>query len=86
MSDIQRWEFFQDCIGDCCCDIDHNDSGHYILHADIVKVFAWMVEHQVAFDDDAIWWSKRNEPIKIQKVPDGDFLGAIVRLMGGDDE
>ena len=61
-----------------------DDDGEYILHADIVKVFAWMVEHEVIFRSHGFDWCHGHW--KYQAVPDGDFLGAIVRLMGGDDE
>ena len=59
--------------------------GDFILHADLLKIFAWMAEHEATFRRgylywfDGKWWN-------YQDVPDGDFLAAIVKLMGGDDE
>jgi len=65
------------------------DNGDYILHADLLKIFAWMVEHQVAFKAGFgtqffDWYD--GEGWVFQGVPNGDFLAAIVKLMGGDDE
>jgi len=64
-----------------------DDDGEYILHADIVRIFAWMVEHRVEFSTalgSISWFGGGRWHIK--DTPNGDFLGAITGLMGGDDE
>ena len=62
-----------------------DDDGEYILHDDIVRIFAWMVEHRVKIYHGYFDWDN-GESWAIQPVPGGDFLAAITRLMGGDDE
>ena len=61
------------------------DNGDFILHADIVRIFSWMVTHQATFRRGYFDWFDGKGWLH-QGVPDGDFLGAIVELMGGDDE
>ena len=84
MSDIQRWGSRLD-GGTGALHLSVMSNGMYILHADIVKVFAWMVEHRVACH--STWFSWRDNGVwNAQDAPGGDFLGAITGLMGGDDE
>ena len=84
MSKIQRWDI------ECCYNLEgemnESKSGDYILHADIVKVFEWMVEHRVEFVTvcGRISWFN-GERWLAKEVHDGDYLAAIVGLMGGEE-
>jgi len=87
MSEIQRWSpgwgINEESDPEPAC-FECVD-GPFILHADIVKVFSWMVEHEVQMFGKWVMWCDVGG-WKDKVVPDGDFLGAIVGLMGGDDE
>jgi len=88
MSKIQRWE--PEVISTFVADMTKVDNGDYILHVDIVKVFEWMVEHRVEFVDGRGFMDQRIEwydgyEWQICNVPDGDYLAAIVGLMGGEE-
>ena len=86
MSDtVQRmepWVWFTD-DGEEHIEISANSLGRYLLHADLVKIFAWMVEHRAEFKFRGLDWRDGDE-WHCTDVPDGDFLAAIVRLMGVD--
>ena len=86
MSKIQRWGFRGDEYCDNFCEIDHVEDGDYILHADIVEVFKWMVKHEVTTEEDTIcWYDEENSKWEYKDVNDGDYLAAIVGLMGGEE-
>ena len=78
MSDIQRWVLKLD------GEIVSCSLGNHVLHADLLKIFAWIVEHEVTFRRGYLDWFDGKGWLH-QGVPDGDFLGVIVKLMGGDE-
>ena len=84
MSKVQRWdtEFYDGAYGKTF----ESSDGDYILHADIVKIFEWMVSHSVEFQGPTFWWYDFvMDGWKRQRVPDGDYLAAIAGLMGGEE-
>ena len=84
-SGVQRWTPFLKCFGNGTyqAQMTGAKSGDYILHADLLKIFAWIVEHWVACHNTWFSW-RTNGGWDSQDVPDDGFLAAIVELMGGD--
>jgi len=66
-------------------EVSESSTGRFIRHADLIEIFAWMVTHQATFRRGYFDWFDGKGWLH-QGVPDGDFLAAIVELMGGDDE
>jgi len=85
VSDLKRYvlSVHASFCGDHEPELAERDDGFIVLHADIVKIFEWMVEYQVGFDAKSIDWLDNGWRTK--PVPDGDYLAAIVGLMGGEE-